>query len=228
MRPFLRHFPIRSSSHWAQIPLAPPDKILGLNEAFKADISKTKVNLGVGAYRDDNGKPFVLKSVREAEKRIAVKNVDHEYAGIAGVQQFIDLSLDFAYGDSCGVLKSGRIAAIQSLSGTGACRVVGEFLARFSKPGTKIYMPDPTWGNHIPIMKDSGLSPAKYRYFDAATCSVDFAGMSEDINNAPNGSVLMLHACAHNPTGCDPSFAEWNDLSTIILKKVAHLNLIII
>lgn len=211
-----------SASSWANIKLAPPDKILGLNEAFKADPAKTKVNLGVGAYRDDNGSPWVLKSVREAEKRIVEKNVDHEYAGIAGLQSFIDSSMKFVYGENSEAIKNGRIAAIQSLSGTGACRVVGEFVNRFVGKGIKMYMPDPTWGNHIPIMKDAGLEPAKYKYFHPVTCSVDFEGMQRDIEAAPNGSVFMLHACAHNPTGCDPVPAQWDALS-LQFKNKGHI-----
>lgn len=209
----------RSLKHWAKIALAPPDKILGLNEAFKADPSPQKINLGVGAYRDNNGKPFVLNSVRKAEVELFEAALEHEYAGIAGVQQFIDLSLEFVYGANAEVLVSKKVAAVQALSGTGACRLSGEFLAKFVGKGKKIYMPDPTvphpfqqqstflyvrffqWGNHIPIMKNSGLEPASYRYFDPATNGVDFAGFLDDVQAAENGSIFMLHACAHNPTG---------------------------
>ena len=97
--------------------------------------------------------------------------------------------------------QSGRVASIQTLSGTGGCRLTGEFIARFIGKGTKIHLPDPTWGNHIPIMKDAGLEPVKYRYFNPSTCGVDFDGLIHDVQSAPNGSVFMLHACAHNPTG---------------------------
>jgi aspartate aminotransferase len=200
---------VRKTSHWTNIPLAPRDAILGLNEAFKADPSKTKVNLGVGAYRDDAGKPYILPSVAVAEKRVLERAEGHEYAGIAGVQEYIDLSLQFGYGIDSKPLLEKRIAAIQTLSGTGACRVFGEFASKFresiSTAGLNIYMPDPTWGNHIPIMRDSGLVPQKYRYFDPKTCGVDFRGMLEDVDKAPDGSLFMLHACAHNPTGCDPT-----------------------
>jgi len=195
---------------------------LGLNEAFKADKASTKVNLGVGAYRDDNNLPMVLKCVKEAEKRIIEKNMDHEYAGIAGLQSFVNLSLEFAYGKGADVIKNNRVAAVQSLSGTGACRLAGEFISRFVGKGVKMYMPDPTWGNHIPIMKDAGLEPAKYRYYHPKTCGLDFEGFQDDVNAAPDGSAFLLHACAHNPTGCDPSHEQW-DLLSAQFKKKKHI-----
>lgn len=208
-----------SVSAWEKIPLAPPDKILGLNESFKNDKASNKVNLGVGAYRDDNGLPMVLQSVREAEKRIVQKNYDHEYAGIAGMQAFVDLSMEFAYGSDSLVIKDKCVAGVQSLSGTGGCRLGAEFLSKFLGKGKKIYMPDPTWGNHIPIMRDGGLDPAKYRYYNPDTCSVDFDGMQADIDAAPAGSAFLLHACAHNPTGCDPTPTQWDELSQQFKKK---------
>ena len=162
----------RPSSTWAAIPLAPPDKILGLNDTFNKDKCPTKVNLGVGAYRDANGKPYVLNSVRRARVILESKNLDHEYAGIAGHAGFLKHSLEFSYGRDAEVLTSGRVAAVQSLSGTGACRLVGEFVAKFmgnGKEETAMYMPDPTWGNHIPIMQNAGLKVVRYRYFDPAT-----------------------------------------------------------
>ena len=157
----------RSASCYAGVPLAPADKILGLNDEYNKDKCPTKVNLGVGAYRDANGKPYVLNAVRKARELLETKNLDHEYAGIAGHQGFLKHSLEFSYGKNAEVLTSGRVAAVQSLSGTGACRLVGEFVAKFMGNGTEMtamYMPDPTWGNHIPIMKNSGLEVKRYRY----------------------------------------------------------------
>ena len=189
------------SSLWANIPLAPADKILGLNEEFAKNPSPTKVNLGVGAYRDDKGKPYILPSVRAARIKLEAKNPDHEYAGIAGLAPFVKHSLEFAYGEDADVLKSGRVAAVQTLSGTGACRLVGEFIAKFMGKGKDMYLPDPTWGNHIPIMKNSGLEVPKYRYFDPKTKGFNFDGMLADVLGAKNNSAFLVHACAHNPTG---------------------------
>ena len=152
----------QSNHSWASIPLAPPDKILGLNESFKSDANPKKVNLGVGAYRDGDGHPHVLPSVRTAEQRVNSKEMDHEYAGIAGVQEYIDASIEFAYGSDSLPLLEKRIAAIQTLSGTGACRIVGEFVKRFHGHGTKIFVPSPTWGNHINIFTHKNLTILLY------------------------------------------------------------------
>lgn len=206
-------------SHWAKIPLAPADKILGLNEEFAKNTSPTKVNLGVGAYRDDKGKPYILPSVRAARVKLEAKNPDHEYAGIAGLAPFVKHSLEFAYGEGATVLKEGRVAAVQTLSGTGACRLVGEFIARFMGKGKDMYMPDPTWGNHIPIMKNSGLEVPKYRYFDPKTKGFNFEGMLADVLSVKGGSAFLVHACAHNPTGCDPTRKQWDELSQAFLSK---------
>lgn len=209
----------RFMSQWSKVPLGPPDKILGLNELFVADKSPLKVNLGVGAYRDDQGKPYVLGSVKEAERRIVSCNMNHEYAGIAGVQSFVDTSIEFAFGQGADVIASGRVAAVQALSGTGGCRLAGDFVARFMGRGTKMHMPNPTWGNHVAIMRDAGLEPAQYAYYDAARCAYDHTAFSAALLAMPQGSVVMLHACAHNPTGCDPSPTEWDSLSALMLQK---------
>ena len=199
----------RLVSCWATIPLAPADKILGLNDEFKKDQCPTKVNLGVGAYRDADGKPYVLKAVKKATHIIETQNLDHEYAGIAGHDGFLKHTLVFSYGKDAEVLTSGRVAAVQTLSGTGACRIAGEFIAKFmgnsSVKQTEIYMPDPTWGNHIPIMQNSGLKVVRYRYFDPATRGFDFKGMLSDVLKADEKSCFLVHACAHNPTGYSKS-----------------------
>ena len=138
-----------STSHWAKVTLAPPDKILGLNEMFNKSTHPQKVNLGVGAYRDENGKPFILDSVKKAKDLISKQNLNHEYAGIAGLLPFVDHSIKFAYGQDASVIKNGQVAAVQTLSGTGACRLVGEYVAKVFGKGTKIYMPDPTCSYNI-------------------------------------------------------------------------------
>ena len=220
LRPVKNIMDIQSQpSNWAAIPQAPADKILGLNEEYLKDPFTGKISLGVGAYRDDNGKPFVLNSVREARKCIEQKNMDHEYTGIAGIPAFLKQTLVFAYGVDAEVIKSGRVAAVQSLSGTGACRLVGEFIAKFMGVGTPMYIPNPTWGNHLAIMKNAGLEVARYRYFNAATRGFDYDGMMADVLAAPEHSCFLLHACAHNPTGCDPTHAQWNELSTLMMQK---------
>jgi aspartate aminotransferase len=209
----------RSFSHWSQYEMGPPDPIVGLNEAYAEDASPNKINVGVGAYRSDDGLPSVLPCVREAEKIITNDpTLNHEYLGIVGDMQFVNHALKFVYGDESTVLSENRVAAVQTLSGTGGLRVFGELLA--TKGGHKhIYVPDPTWGNHIPIFTNSGLEVRKYRYYDADNSSLQFENMVKDIKDMPEGSVILLHACAHNPTGMDPTQEQWAELSKTIKDK---------
>ena len=212
---------VRSISAWANVPQGPPDAIFGLVEAFKADSNPNKINLGVGAYRDDQGKPVVLNVVRKAEASIVAQKLDKEYFGITGSPTFTKLSTELALGKTHSVLKENRIATTQTVSGTGSLRVGAEFISRFHKfPGKKeIFVPNPTWANHVPIFRDSGVEAKQYRYYDKATCLLDFKGMLDDLNKAPEGSAVLLHACAHNPTGVDLNAAQWKELSDLFKKR---------
>lgn len=149
------------------------------------------------------------------------KQSDHEYAPIAGHAQFIQRSLEFAYGENSEMLAAGRIAAVQSISGTGAVRLAGEFLRKVIgfKPLHMIYVPRPTWGNHKAIFDSAGLDTIDYPYYSSQTNAIDFAGMKRYIEQAEYGSAFLLHACAHNPTGCDPSREQWNELSHLMREK---------
>lgn len=207
----------RAMSLWSHVELGPKDPILGVTEAYKADSHPDKVNLGVGAYRDNNGLPVVLKSVDTAQRRILDSNLDNEYAPIGGQPNVSVVAANLAFGENCAPILEGRNATLQSLSGTGALRLIGAFLNRF-KP-LDVYLPDPTWGNHIPIFQDAGLTVRKYRYYDPATGGVNFSGLLEDVAKAPNGSAFLLHACAHNPTGADPNEEQWKELSRAMKKK---------
>jgi len=204
------------ASTWANVPRGPPDPILGVTDAFKADTNDNKVNLGVGAYRDDNNKPWVLPCVRKAEQLIAQRNLDKEYLGIGGLSELTSRAAVLAYGEDSVALQENRIVCLQSLSGTGALRMGGAFLGRFFPHNKTMYVPTPTWGNHFPVFRDSGLQVNSYRYFDKRTNGLDFAGMVEDIKSFPKQSIILLHACAHNPTGVDPTMAQWDQLSHII------------
>ncbi|EIW69325.1 hypothetical protein TREMEDRAFT_68635 [Tremella mesenterica DSM 1558] len=210
---------MRGLSSWNNVPAGPPDPILGVTEKFKADTSPKKINLGVGAYRDENGKPYVLPSVQKAEKLLYEAKGDKEYLPITGLAPFTKLAAELAYGKESIPLKEGRLAITQSISGTGALRIGTAFLARFYPGAKAIYLPSPTWGNHIPIAKDSGLEVKQYKYFDKDTVGLDFEGMKQDIESAPEGSIILLHACAHNPTGIDPTEAQWKELSDLFKKK---------
>ncbi|KAF1977839.1 hypothetical protein BU23DRAFT_274488 [Bimuria novae-zelandiae CBS 107.79] len=205
----------RSISAWSQVPQGPP-AILGITEAFKADSNPEKINLGVGAYRDDKGKPFVLPSVKQAEKKIVDANLDKEYAGITGVPAFTKAALQLAYGPDSAPVKEDRVVITQSISGTGALRIGGAFLERFY-PGEKtIYIPNPSWANHTAVFKDSGLKVEKYRYYNKDTIGLDFDGMVADIKAMPKGSIVLLHACAHNPTGVDPTEEQWVQIANAV------------
>ncbi|SGY78653.1 BQ5605_C008g04908 [Microbotryum silenes-dioicae] len=210
---------VRYSSVWSAVKQGPPDAILGVTEAWKADKDPKKINLGVGAYRDGEGKPYVLPSVREADERILAQKYDKEYLPITGFPDFTKHAALLAYGKDSAPLKEGRIAITQSISGTGALRIAGAFLARHYPYAKEIYVPAPTWGNHIPVMKDSGLEVKYYSYYDKKTVGLDFEGLKKDMQNAPNKSIFLLHACAHNPTGIDPTKEQWKEISNIMKEK---------
>merc|ERR1712029_828127 len=209
----------RSSSWWTGVEMGPPDPILGVTEAFKADTNPKKINLGVGAYRDDDGKPFVLPSVRKAEELIVGRGMNKEYAPIGGDPAFGKLSAELAFADAAGIVADGRNVTVQTISGTGSLRVGANFLAKWF-PGNKVvYLPTPSWGNHTPIFKHAGMDVKSYRYYDKATCGFDFAGACEDISKIPEGSIILLHACAHNPTGVDPKPEQWKEMSKVIKSR---------
>ncbi|CAI5745698.1 unnamed protein product [Peronospora destructor] len=209
-----------ATGHWlASVPMGPADPILGLTERFNKDTDSRKVSLGVGAYRDDDSKPYVLPSVLKAEKRIMAAGKNKEYAGIAGIKDFVDLSLQFAYGEDSEALKEGRITGVQTISGTGAVRLAGEFFVKFMGQKTPVYLPNPTWGNHIPIMENAGMDVRRYTYYEPASRGLDFSGLMNDMEGAPNGSVFLLHACAHNPTGVDPTIDQWKQIADVMKVK---------
>ncbi|CAH8645006.1 unnamed protein product [Dicrocoelium dendriticum] len=205
----------RNASCWSHVKMGPPDAILGVTEAYKRDKNPKKVNLGAGAYRDDDGKPFVLPSIREAERRIMTRCLDKEYAGIAGISEFCKLAFELAMSEKSPFVTSGQNATVQSISGTGALRLAGAFLHKFGLQ-KDIWMPTPTWGNHSSIFTHSGLNIHHYRYYDQNTCGFDAAGCMTDLSAIPKGHTVLLHACAHNPTGVDPSFEQWRELGSII------------
>ncbi|CAJ0940953.1 unnamed protein product [Ranitomeya imitator] len=166
----------RASSWWSHVEMGPPDPILGVTEAFKRDTNAKKMNLGVGAYRDDNGKPFVLSSVR-------------------------------------------KYITVQTISGTGSLRVGANFLQRFYKFSRDVYLPKPSWGNHTPIFRDAGMELKGYRYYDPNTCGFDFPGALDDISKIPEQSIILFHACAHNPTGVDPRKEQWKELAAVVKSR---------
>ena len=153
--------------------------------------------------------------VRKAEECIlADKSGNKEYLPIDGLPQFRDLASKFLLGETHPAIVEKRVCTVQSLSGTGALRLGAEFLKKYMS-GRKVYLPDPTWGNHNAIFTETGFEVVKYRWYEAATCALDFAGLKEDLSNAPEGSIILFHTCAHNPTGVDPSQEQWQALAEL-------------
>ncbi|CAK9834584.1 Aspartate aminotransferase, mitochondrial [Anthophora retusa] len=211
---------IRSmSSLWSHIEMGPPDAILGITEAFKKDQNPKKVNLGVGAYRDDNGKPFVLPSVRKAEDKIRSKKMDKEYSPIAGNAEFCKHSVNLAFGECNDIIENGLNATVQGISGTGSLCIGANFLSHFFPGNKEVYLPKPTWGNHAAIFKLARLPIKFYRYYDPNTIGLDFQGVLEDFCKMPEKSIVVLHACAHNPTGVDLTQEQWKELATVIKNR---------
>ncbi|OMJ90755.1 hypothetical protein SteCoe_6832 [Stentor coeruleus] len=208
---------MRHASQWSSVPKGPPDAILGISEAFKRDKNPRKVNLGVGAYRDDSGKPVILPSVQKA-KSIILETPDHEYLPIDGLNKFTQLATSLAY-DNASPLKDHRVASIQSLSGTGALRLGMAFIKRFYPYSGKVYIPNPTWGNHKAIIQHSGLEFIEYTYYDPNTKGLNIEDFLGEIDSAPKNSIFLLHACAHNPTGVDPSQDQWREIQDLMARK---------
>ncbi|CAD6999280.1 unnamed protein product [Ceratitis capitata] len=211
----------RYKSWLAGVKMAPPDAILGITEAFLKDENPRKVNLGVGAYRDDDNKPWVLPSVKEAEKRVITQRMNKEYAPIHGLTAFYNKSIELALGPDAEILMNKRNATVQSLSGTGALRIGAAFLGLFWKGERMVYLPTPTWPNHRPIFMHSGLKVANYSYYDPNTRALNEQGLHESLCKIPEKSIVLLHACAHNPTGVDPTEDQWCEISCIM--KERHL-----
>ena len=198
------------------------DPILGLVAAFKTDPAPRKVNLAQGAYRTDEGEPLVLDVVKEAEVVIASDaSLNKEYIGVEGNTEFNRLSAEFAFGEASPALAENRVATVQSLSGTGALRICAAFLAQFDgRSAGTIHLPSPSWGNHTNIFRAGGLDVASYDYVDSSGTALDFGAMRNALSNQVlHGGAVLLHACAHNPTGIDPTHAEWEELAAICAER---------
>ncbi|GAA98558.1 uncharacterized protein L969DRAFT_18133 [Mixia osmundae IAM 14324] len=208
-----------------EVSQAPPDSIFQLTAAYKADKHDKKINLGVGAYRDENGKPWVLPVVLKAKRVIASdESLDHEYLPITGLPAFTSASAKLIFGKDSPALAQNRVAAVQTISGTGANHLAALFLANFfgpwkGKSEKVIYISNPTWANHKAIMTNVGLKPVDYKYYDPKTIGLDFSGFLADLTSAPEASVFLLHACAHNPTGVDPTRDQWRQIAETFKQK---------
>merc|ERR1712070_1166991 len=206
---------VRCVAEWSGVPAAPLDPILGMNQRYNADTDPRKVNVSIGAYRTDEGKPLVLNCVKKAEK-IILDDValNKEYLPQRGDVSYTELCQKMLFGEDSQLLKDGVVATAQTLSGTGALRLGAEFVKRYA-PGAAVYVSSPTWGTHNSIMDHAGVPVKQYRYWDAENRNLNLDGMLEDITSAPDGSIIMLHAAAHNPTGVDPTQEQWDKIMEV-------------
>lgn len=194
----------------------PEDAILGLPKIFKADTHPQKANLGIGAYQDSEGKPFILSTVRDTELALIKKEHSKDYLPIDGHPEFIKESLQLIFGEQCAKLKEGSIFGAQALGGTGALRLGGEFLAQSTC--RTIFLSEPSWPNHRPIFLRSGMNIESYRYYDEQNHRVDFAALCATVKTMPPASIIILQPCCHNPTATDLSFSQWQELAELIKK----------
>ena len=195
-------------SLFAAVELAPRDPILGLNEQFNADQHPNKVNLGVGVYFDENGKLPLLACVQAAEKQLTEAAKPRGYLPIDGIAAYDKAVQGMVFGADSAVLAAGRVATVQAVGGTGGLKVGADFLKKLN-PGATVYISDPSWENHRALFNNAGFPVATYAYYDAERRGVRFEAMLADLRAAPAGSIVVLHACCHNPTGYDITPAQW-------------------
>ena len=195
----------------------PADKILALMGQFKADPREGKIDLGVGVYKDATGHTPIMRAVKTAEKQLWEAETTKTYTGLAGDPGFNAAMADLVLGAT---VDAGRISSVATPGGTGAVRQAFE-LARMAAPQGRVFVSDPTWPNHLSILKHLGMEAVPYRYFDADTRAVDFAGMIADLAAAKAGDIVLLHGCCHNPTGANLTLPEWEEVAALLEKTGA-------
>ncbi|WGT52278.1 aromatic amino acid transaminase [Thioclava nitratireducens] len=189
-----------------------PDKILALMEEYRADERDQKVDLGVGVYKNAEGETPIMRAVHKAEKQVWENETTKKYAGLAGQPEFHAAMAEMVLGKG---YPADRLACLSTVGGTGACRM-GFELARMANPDTKIWVSDPTWPNHLSILKFMDQDFTTYRYFDSETRSVDFDAMMEDLKGAKEGDIVLLHGCCHNPTGANLTLEQWGKVADLL------------
>ena len=215
-----------TASPFAAVEMAPRDPILGLSEQFNADPNPAKVNLGVGVYFDDKGKLPVLQCVAAAEKQLLESPKAKGYLPIDGMAAYDKAVQSLVFGAGSAALSSGRVATIQALGGTGGLKVGADFLKRLNAD-TRVLISDPSWENHRALFSNAGFEVASYPYYDAATRGVRFQAMLAALNEAGPGTIVVLHACCHNPTGCDLTPTQWAQVVQVVKTRglVAFLDM---
>lgn len=196
-----------------QLKEKPADKIIALAQAYREDPRETKIDLGVGVYKTPEGVTPIMRAVKAAEKRLWEEETTKAYTALAGDPAFLDAMIGLVLGEA---VAREQVAAIATPGGTGAVRQ-GFDLVKMAAPGARVFVSDPTWPNHLSILAHMGMEVVPYRYFDTATCAVDFAGMMVDLEGLRAGDVVLLHGCCHNPTGANLNLTEWRAV-------VDHLN----
>ncbi len=202
-------------SLFTDVTAAPADPILGLTEKFNADTDPRKVNLGVGVYQDETGKLPLLAAVRAAEERLAAEPKPRGYLPIDGMKLYDDDVKALVFGEGSDAVTSGRTITIQALGGTGALKIGADFL-KFLNPDARVLISTPSWENHRALFTRAGIEVGEYRYYDPARRGIDVDGMLADLRAAASGTIVLLHACCHNPTGYDLSPAQWDEVIAVV------------
>jgi len=200
-----------SASLFGAIDMAPRDPILGITEAFNADTNPAKINLGVGVYYDDNGKVPLLQCVQKAEAKLMEQQAPRTYLPIDGLAAYDKAVQELVFGADSAVIQEKRAITVQAIGGTGALKIGADFLKRFA-PEAEVFISDPSWENHRALFESAGFIVNNYTYYDAATHGVDFDGMLASLRKMDAGSIVVLHACCHNPTGADLTQEQWGQV----------------
>ncbi len=208
----------QSSSLLSSIELAPRDPILGITEGFNADKNPAKVNLGVGVYYDDNGKVPLLECVQKAEAILMEKKAPRTYLPIEGLALYDKTVQELVFGADSAVINEKRAITAQAVGGTGALKLGADFLKRFA-PDSQVWISDPSWENHRALFESAGFVVNNYPYYDPSTQGVNFAGMLASLQSMPHGSIVLLHACCHNPTGADLTNEQWKEVIAVVTAR---------
>ncbi|UTW07355.1 amino acid aminotransferase [Pseudomonas benzenivorans] len=205
-------------SLFSAVEMAPRDPILGLNEAFNADPRPTKVNLGVGVYTNEEGRIPLLRAVAEAETALTAKHAPRGYLPIEGIAAYDQAVQTLLFGANSALIGEGRVITAQALGGTGALKVGADFLKRLL-PDAEVAISDPSWENHRALFESAGFPVRNYRYYDAFSNGVNRGGLLEDLKNLPARSIVVLHACCHNPTGVDLTMDDWQAILEVLRER---------
>ena len=197
---------------FAELTPQPADAILQISQMFRADDRPHKIDLGVGVYKDATGKTPIMRAIKTAEQKVWETQDTKSYTGLAGDPAFADAMIALVLGDA---LPRTQIAAVATPGGTGAVRQAFE-LARYANPATRVFVSNPTWPNHVSILRYLGIEQVPYRYFDAETRAVDFDGMMADLAQASPGDIILLHGCCHNPTGANLNPVQWQEVIALL------------